>query len=77
MSDKPSVTLPATVEKVIPSKDPHTPEKAQIAVQGADDLYREIRIENKLADEKGRKVRLKPGVEVEVKVEAQAGATTQ
>jgi hypothetical protein len=33
-------------------------------------LYREIRIENALVDQNGEKVRLKPGAEVEVTVEA-------
>lgn len=68
MPEKPSATMPAVVEKVI--KQYGEPEKAQIAVEGADHLYREIRIENALRDEEGRKVRLKPGAEVEVTVEA-------
>jgi hypothetical protein len=76
MSDKPSATLPATVEKIIKSPSPGVPEKAQIAVEGADHLYREIRIENTLTDENGDKVRLKPGADVEVTVEAEPGATT-
>ena len=36
MSDKPSTTLPATVEKIIKSPSPSVPDKAQIAVEGAD-----------------------------------------
>jgi hypothetical protein len=72
----PSVTLPATVEKIIPRFNPDEPEKAQIAIEGADDLYREIRIENTLTDENGAQVRLKKGAEVEVTVEAPPGATT-
>jgi uncharacterized cupredoxin-like copper-binding protein len=38
-------------------------------------LYKEIRITNKLKDENGEEVRLKPGAEVEVTVEADADAT--
>jgi hypothetical protein len=76
MADKPSVTLPGTVEKIIPSPEPSTPEKAQISVEGADDLYKEIRIENTLSTESGRQVRLKKGAEVEVIVEADPKATT-
>jgi hypothetical protein len=76
MSDKPSTTLPAIVEKVIKSPSPSIPEKAQIAVEGADHLYRELRIENTLIDENGKKVRLKQGAEVEVTIEAESGATT-
>ena len=70
MSEKPSITMPATVEKIIKSPHPNEPEKAQISVEGADHLYREIRIENTLTDENGRKVSLKPGAEVEVTIEA-------
>jgi hypothetical protein len=75
MSEKPSTTMPAVVEKIIKS-DWGEPEKAQIAVETADPLYRELRIENTLSDEKGRKVGLKPGAEVEVTVEAEPEATT-
>lgn len=76
MSARPSTTLPATVERIIKPLNPDEPEKAQLAVDGADDLYREIRIENTLTDEKGREVSLKVGAEVEVIVEAPAEATT-
>ncbi|MGA7220848.1 MAG: hypothetical protein WBX38_21210 [Candidatus Sulfotelmatobacter sp.] len=76
MSEKPSATLPATVEKIIPSRSSHEPEKAQIAVVGADHLYREIRIENKLTDENGDAVKLKPGAEVQVTIAAEPEATT-
>jgi hypothetical protein len=74
MSEKPSTTLPATVEKIIKPLSPGEPEKAQIAVEGADHLYRELRIET-LTDENGDKVRLKQGAEVEVTIEAEPGAT--
>jgi hypothetical protein len=69
-SEKPSTTLSGTVEKVIKSPDPNVPEKAQITVEGAEDLYREIRIENVLTDENGQIVSLKPGAPVEVTIEA-------
>jgi hypothetical protein len=42
MAKKPSVTLPGTVEHIIKPSHPSEPEKAQIAIEGADDLYREI-----------------------------------
>jgi hypothetical protein len=69
-SEKPSATLSGTVEKIIKSPDPNVPEKAQITVEGAEDLYREIRIENVLADENGQIVALKQGAPVEVTIEA-------
>jgi hypothetical protein len=46
MSEKRSTTLPATVEKIIKPIAPGEPEKAQISIEGADHLYKEIRIEN-------------------------------
>jgi uncharacterized membrane protein len=76
MSEKHSATLPGTVEKIIKSPSPSEPEKAQIAVEGADHLYRELRIENTLTDENGKKVSLKQGAEVEVTIEAGPEATT-
>jgi hypothetical protein len=73
-SKKPAVTLPGTVEKIIPANT-IAPEKAQIAVEGADHLYREIRVDNTLHDEKGKKVGLKAGAQVAVKIEADKEAT--
>ncbi len=75
MPEKPNTTLPGTVEKVIKSPDPDEPDKAQITVEGADHLYREIRIENKLVNENGEEVALKPGAQVEVTVAAEPEAT--
>ena len=69
--------LPATVEKVLKPAAPSDPEKAQINIQGADELYREIRIENVLTDENGATARLKPGVKVDVIVEADSDAPTK
>lgn len=74
-AEKPSVTLPGTVEKIIPPMHANEPEKAQIGVEGADELYREIRVENTLQDEKGRPVSLKPGAQVDVTIEADLDAT--
>lgn len=67
---KPKTTKPGTVEKIIKSPFPQEPEKAEISVEGADHLYREIRIENSLVDEKGNKLKLKEGAQVDVTVEA-------
>jgi hypothetical protein len=61
--------LHGTVEKVIKPNHPKEPEKAQIGIEGADDLYREIRIENVLTDEAGEQGKLKTGEEVNVIVE--------
>ena len=77
MTEKPSATLSGTVEKIIKSPDPSEPEKAQIAVEGADHLYKELRIENNLTDEDGNLVRLKQGAKVDVTVEADPEATVK
>ena len=74
-AEKPSVTLPGTVEKIIESPHPSMPEKAEIAVEGADPLYQEIRIDNTLTDKHGEKVQLKEGARVAVTVEAETDAT--
>jgi hypothetical protein len=67
--------LRGTVQKLIKPVLPAQPEKAQINIEEADELYREIRIENTLTDAKGDKVVLKPGTEVDVIVEAESNAT--
>lgn len=73
---KASTTLPGKVEKVIrPHPSSGEPEKAQIGVEGADHLYREIRVPNRLTDSKGRKVKLEEGAEVEIKIEAETVST--
>ncbi len=68
--------MPGKVEKVIP---PHPgskePEKAQIGVEGADHLYREIRVPNTLTDSEGHNVKLEEGAEVDVKIETDSVAT--
>ena len=76
MNERPSAILPGTVEKIIKSPFPSEPEKAQITVEGADHLYREIRVENTLTNENGDEVSLKRGAHVEVTLEADAKDTT-
>jgi hypothetical protein len=75
-TDKVTVTLPGVVEKIIRSHSPDEPDKVQIAIEGADELYREIRVENTLHDPKGNPVSLKKGADVEVTVGAEPAVTT-
>ena len=76
MTKKPSVTLPGVVQKIIKPFDNKAPDKAQIVVEGADELYREIRIDNTLQTKSGlHHVALKPGAVVDVTVKAPADAT--
>jgi hypothetical protein len=67
--------LPGTVQKIIKPIVPGEVEKAQINVNGADHLYKEIRIENVVVDAEGKKAALKQGAEVDVIVEADSSAT--
>ena len=69
--------LRGRVEKVLKPIGPREPEKAEISVQEADELYREIRVENVLTDVNGDKVRLKLGADVDVVLEADTNATTK
>jgi hypothetical protein len=77
MSKKKRKRLRGKVQKVLKPIVPLELEKAQISVDEADELYREIRVENALTDENGERVRLKPGAEVDVILEADTDATTK
>jgi hypothetical protein len=70
MPKKPESVKPGSVRKIIKSIHPEEPEKAEIAIEGADDLYREVRIENDLTDKEGKHVKLKEGAPVEVTIQA-------
>lgn len=63
--------LHGTVEKIIKPIHPAQSEKAQINIKGADDLYREIRVENVLADDEGKEGRLERGDQVDLTLEAE------
>jgi len=67
---QPRTVIPGTVDKLIPSRRPSQPEKAQISVEG-DHGHRDLRIENSLTDEHGDEVKLKKGAHVEVTVTAE------
>jgi hypothetical protein len=69
--EQPSTTMPGTVDKIIPSRRPSQPEKAQIAVDRTDHRHRDLRIENTLTDEHGDDVKLKKGAHVEITVTAE------
>ncbi len=61
--------LHGTVEKIIKPIVPSQPEKAQIGIDEADELYREIRVENVVTDQNGHKDKLAAGTKVDVIVE--------
>jgi hypothetical protein len=68
----PRMTMPGTVDKIIPAMGDERPEKAQIAIEGPEDLYRDIRIENSLQNADGDAVSLRVGSKVEVTIEAKS-----
>ena len=76
MTKKPKTKKHGRVKKIIKSCDPSEPEKAEVEVHEADELYKEIRIENVLEDEHGKKVKLKEDAPVDITVEAEENATT-
>lgn len=70
--ERPSTTMPGTVNKIIAPRRAQQPEKAQIRVDGADRKHKDLWIENALTDEHGGDVRLKKGAHVAVTVTAKA-----
>jgi len=74
---KPAATVPGTVEKVIKPFFPGQPEKVQIAIETADHLYKEIRVENTLVTPEGETVGLKEGAQVEVTIAADVKDTVK
>jgi hypothetical protein len=74
MANKPKTKKQGVVQKII--KQINEPEKVEIRIDGADELYREVRIENKLEKDDGETVKLKQGAPVDVTVEAEDKDTT-
>jgi hypothetical protein len=68
-----SVTLPATVEKVLPERDAE-PEKIRISVDGCDELFSEFHVENTIKNESGDSVTLKRGANIEATINADSHA---
>ena len=77
MKKKSKSTSPGTVEKIIKNRYTDEPEKVQISVEGGDDLYREIRVENAFPNEEGEIVKLKVGDDVDIIVEADTKDTVR
>ena len=62
----PTVKLHGVVDKIVPPVDANGTGKAQIVIQEAEELYKEIRIDNALENGDGETVKLKHGTEVDV-----------
>jgi hypothetical protein len=65
------------VKKIVKPVFPGEPDKVEISISAADDLFREIRIENRLNDADGQVLALKNGVQVDVTFEADANDTVK
>jgi hypothetical protein len=76
-SNKPSRTVPAVVRKVLNSVGPGHPEKVEISIETADELFREIRIDNVLTTADGQTVALQNSARVDVTFEAELEDTIQ
>lgn len=70
MSPKISSTFPGTVARIVKSPILNGQEKAQISVEGADPVLRDLRIDNTLKNDSGDEVSLKLGARVKITVEA-------
>jgi hypothetical protein len=68
MDKNASTTLPGKVDKIVKPPTRGEPEQAQIGVDGADQKYKDIRIENALTDGLGHEVHLEPGAKVKVTI---------
>ncbi len=68
-------TIPAVVTKIIKSVFEGQPAKLEISISQADDLFREIRIENNFTDVDGGSAALTNGARLDVTFEAETKKT--
>ena len=71
--NKPWKTFSAVVNKIVKSVLPDQPDAVEISITGAEDLFREIRIENSFTNVDGRLITLTSGVHLDVTFEAETG----
>ena len=65
--------LQGRVGQIIPSFVHGGFDEVEIVIEGAEELYREIRLRNLLQDVNGDTVILRPGSEVEITIKVRAG----
>jgi hypothetical protein len=70
-------TVSGVVQKVLRDVYPARLEKVEILLLEAEDLFREVRIENAFTDADGRRVALKQGTHVDVTFEADDNGALQ
>jgi len=69
--NRPWKTVPAVVNKLVKPGFADQPEKVEISITGAEDLFREIRIENRFIGVDGGPVALTNGAHLDVTFEAE------
>ena len=72
--NKPWTSMPATANKILSSID-GPKRKVEISIPAADDLFREIRIENQLIGVDGKPLALTTGARLTVTLEAEISGT--
>ena len=72
--NKPWIALPARANKVLSAIDGPKP-RVEISIPAADDLYREIRVENQFIGLDGKPVALATGARLTVTLEAEISGT--
>lgn len=72
--NKPWTALPARANKVLSAPDGPKP-RVEISIAAADDLYREIRVENQFIGLDGKPVALTTGARLTVTLEAEISGT--
>jgi hypothetical protein len=71
--DGASVTLRGSVEQIISAFGGYGSEVVQVIIDGAEPLYREIRIRNPFQDANGNVFTLQAGSEVEISIKVLTG----
>ena len=64
--------MPAAITKVIPARG--GVEKIEVSILEADDLFREIRVENSFVDRTGNILAIQSGAQLDVRLEASASS---
>jgi hypothetical protein len=67
---RPWKTVPAVAKQIIKPRFPHQAEKVEISISEADELFREIRIENSFSDHTGQTLGLVAGADLDITFEA-------
>jgi len=68
ISKQPSISMPGTVEKIVPAQNTSEAEKVDISIAEGHQPSQALRIENTLTDEHGDEVRLKRGAHVDITI---------